>query len=94
MVNMSDDDKARLVLEVTEAIKPLLAGKGPDVQGGIIANLAAIWLVGHAPYMREEVLQGHIKVIRDLMPLSEAELFATRERPADWLYHDDNGGDV
>jgi|SRR5262252_2912980 len=40
-------DPVDRVLATAEAIKPLLAGLGPEVQGAILAELVSIWLRGH-----------------------------------------------
>ena len=41
------DDYAREVTELVRAIGPLLAGKPPAVQSAALADLLAIWVVGH-----------------------------------------------
>jgi hypothetical protein len=35
------------VFRIVDAIKPLLAGHSPDIQGAVVADLLAIWLAGH-----------------------------------------------
>ena len=55
------------VIEIVERIRPLLAGQGASVQGVVLADLLAIWVAGHAPEMHEELLQMHIKEVRNLI---------------------------
>ena len=57
-----------------ERISPILAGQPAEVQGAVIADLAAMWLAGHrdargraeGARMREELLQLHAEYVRDL----------------------------
>jgi hypothetical protein len=77
---------AERILEVSRQIEPLLAGLGPDVQGGILANLTSMWIAGHmaedhddhamTATVREKILRIHIEAIRDLIAPSERELRA------------------
>ena len=65
----------KIVLETAERIEPILAGKLPEVQSAILAELLAMWLAGHfsgennasTDRMREELLQHHIQLVRDLL---------------------------
>ena len=57
-----------------DRIKPLLAGEPAELQGAVIADLAAIWLAGHrvagdraeGDAMREELLALHTEHVREL----------------------------
>jgi hypothetical protein len=68
------EDVERLVAK----IKPLLAGKPPELQGAALADLLAIWLAGHiAPgdpartrEMREHLLAMHVDEVRELIPVN------------------------
>lgn len=66
---MKIDDVQAQSDAIVEAIKPLLAGQHPGVQGIVLADLTAIWLAGHAPETFEALLATHMKGIRDLVPL-------------------------
>jgi hypothetical protein len=57
------------------------------VQGAILADLLSLWLPGHAPQLREEVLAMHVEKVRELVAPSEAEIFADRPMPPDWSSH-------
>jgi hypothetical protein len=78
---MTDDD-ATLALQITDAMKPLLAGYPRMVQSAVLANLTALWLAGHyatdeeisTAQLREELLEGHVKLIRDMIEPSEQEI--------------------
>jgi hypothetical protein len=56
-------------------MRPFLAGKSPAVQSAVLADLLSIWLAGIRPDLREEFFQGHIALVRDLVPESEKEFF-------------------
>jgi hypothetical protein len=43
--------------------------------------LLSLWLAGHAPQVREEVLHLHIDAVRALLPASEAEIFGKAGHP-------------
>jgi hypothetical protein len=55
-------------------IRPLLAGRAPEVQGAVLADLLAIWLAGHhvagdedaTRKMRAELLADHCAAVREL----------------------------
>jgi hypothetical protein len=70
----TDLERAKGALEISDRIKPLLAGKGADVQGAVLADLLSIWLAGHPAEMREEILAMHIEYVCQLVPASEAEM--------------------
>jgi hypothetical protein len=75
---VSDEDieaTARRVEPVVNAIKPLLAGKGPEVQGATLADLVAIFIASHHPDLRDDILDLHIDLVRKLVPVNERMLF-------------------
>jgi hypothetical protein len=63
---------------IVERIKPILAGRSPELQGEVLADLLAIWLAGHiAPgdpaatcEMREHLLAMHVDEVRELIPIN------------------------
>lgn len=57
---------------LVQAIRPLLAGKHAAVQGATLADLLAIWLAGHPPEVREEMLAMHVAEVRNLIPPNAA----------------------
>lgn len=75
------DNTVREIEKAVSAIKPLLAGREPEVQGAIMCELLAIWLAGHAPIIRDAVLETHVKLVREMIPISEWELFGKKGHP-------------
>jgi hypothetical protein len=70
-------------LELSQRIKPMLAGLSPQVQGTALADLVSIFLAGHRPDVREEAFARWIKLVRDLLPLSEKQMFPNG-KPDGW----------
>jgi hypothetical protein len=61
-------------------IRPLLAGKGPAVQGAVLADLLAMFIAGHRDAeLRDEILQLHIEAVRHLIPFADL-MFKGREQ--------------
>jgi hypothetical protein len=73
---------AETALQIGERVKPLLAGHPPEVQGAVLADLLAIWLVGHAPALREQMLALHIEMVRELIEPNEKIMFGDVGHPA------------
>lgn len=83
---MSDADadveqKARDVQELSLAIRPLLAGKPPEMQSAVLADLLSLWIAGHHPELREQMFRDHIALVRELVPESEKEMFGEAGHP-------------
>ena len=57
---------------------PLLAGHHPAIQGAALADLLATWLAGHDADLREAMLDAHIHIVRELVPINEALFRAQR----------------
>jgi len=73
---MDIKDKAALVVEVTEAIVPILRGIPPDIQGAVIAHLFARYLVSaytgpDREERRKEILQSWVGFVTDMVSLAE-----------------------
>jgi hypothetical protein len=86
---LSDDEgveqASKEALDLMEQIRPLLIGKGAEVQSAALADLTAMWLAGmfltdrrtgelkrHATdQMREHCLKVFIKTVRELTPVNE-----------------------
>jgi hypothetical protein len=69
------------VLAFVEQLKPLFAGKPPEVQGGALGNLVAMFLAGHAPALRKPILGAHLGLVRGLIPAYEMEIFGKAGHP-------------
>ena len=52
---MTDDVDPRTVAPIVDAIKLMLVGKPPEIQGAVLADLLAIFLAGHRSKLREEI---------------------------------------
>lgn len=57
--------------QAARLIGPLLAGRGPEVQSAVLADLTARWLSGYrgpgAAEMRERMLEHYLRYIRLLV---------------------------
>lgn len=73
---MPKSDDATRVLAIARKIAPLLAGNPPQIQGAVLAELLSLWLAGHHPDIREEVLQLHIMHMRPLIEPNAAAIRA------------------
>lgn len=64
--------KIQQVVEIVDRVKPLLAGREPEVQGAALAQCLAIWLAGHhvagdenaTRKIRAELLAEHCFAVR------------------------------
>lgn len=70
-VKMTDRDllrTAELADQIANRIAPLLAGKGPMVQGAVLALLTARWVCGHQIASEREVaLTAHCEGLRAIV---------------------------
>ncbi|NEI52669.1 hypothetical protein GR217_34185 [Rhizobium leguminosarum] len=66
---------------IVEAIKPHLAGHPVELQGAVIADLMAIFLAGMAPELREEAIEFHVDLVRQLIPVEERIAFGPAGYP-------------
>ena len=73
-----EEKKARRASRIVAQIRPKFSGEDRCVQGAVLANLLAFWLANHIVYgdqaatdaMREDLLQTHIKHVRNLIPVN------------------------
>ncbi len=75
------DDAAYEVEHIVRKIHDLLRGRTPEVQGGILADLVSLWVAGHSPWARDQILAEWIKLLRDLIPESDKQLFGEAGHP-------------
>jgi hypothetical protein len=71
------------IVNRVEEIRPLLAGLGSEMQGGILADLVAMWLAGHMadrPDFREEILRHWLDAVRALIPVNERIILERLEK--------------
>jgi hypothetical protein len=69
------DPRTRAIELLSMKIRPLLSGIPPEVQGGVLADLVSVFIVGHHPHLREAMLEMHVDLVRELIPETEKELF-------------------
>ena len=53
----------------------ILAGHPPAIQGGAIADVLSMFITGHHPILREEVLRETVDCARKLIPVNEKIMF-------------------
>jgi hypothetical protein len=68
------DEAIRESTELVAAIRQMLAGKSVDVQGATLLPLLTMYIAGHAPPLREEILALLIEAVREMVPMVEQEL--------------------
>jgi hypothetical protein len=64
--------------EISLALQPRYP---PELQGAVLADLLSIWLAGHAPIVREEILQLHIAHVRELIEINEKLILGEQGHP-------------
>jgi hypothetical protein len=75
--------KTELIWRISMAIRPMLAGYPQEVQGVVLADLLSVWIAGHHPSLRENLLAMYINFVRALVPESEKEIFPDG-KPEGW----------
>ena len=81
MTAVTPEDVERIV----DRIRPVLAGHPPELQGAVLADLLAMWIAGHHPVLRDEILTLHIDGVRKLIAPNEAAIFDQRGgKPPGW----------
>ena len=73
------EEMVRSIGTISARIQPYLHGHSPAVQGGVLADLVSLWLAGHRPDLREQMLDGLVTVIRELIPASEQMAKVSRQ---------------
>lgn len=74
------DEKREYHVEVdrlTKEVSVVLRGHNGDVQGSVLAELVAAYLVCHAPDVRDEALALWIKLVDALVPIIEERMLAS-----------------
>jgi hypothetical protein len=80
-----DQERMSLVEAIVEEVSKIFAGKRPDIIGAALADLQAIWVAGHHPALRADILAMHEKAVRELIPVND-EILRNRypESVKDW----------
>jgi hypothetical protein len=82
MMNDKDETTARRVVNKANKVRSLLAGLPPDMQGAILCDLLATWLVGFPPQVREEMLEMHLAMLRPLIDVNDMIQYGPQGHPA------------
>ena len=73
------------VERLSMAIRPILAGHPPELQGAVLGELVSMFIAGHHPQLRDMVLDEHIRLVRNLIPESEKEIIRQYgSKPEGW----------
>ena len=75
------DNTVEAVERATMTAHRLLAGHDPAWQSAVLADLLSLWVAGHRPDVREDVLAIHIELVRKLIPASELQMFGPAGHP-------------
>jgi hypothetical protein len=81
LVRRGAETEGELVERLTKEIGHILTGHDRIVQSAVIADLLAIWLAGHAPYLRNGILRRHLKLVRELVLVNEKAFFGKEGHP-------------
>lgn len=65
-------------LRVAQYCGTVLHNRGPAVQGAALAELLSLFISGHAPELREEILTAHIKCVRELVEVNGPRYWKTK----------------
>jgi hypothetical protein len=74
---------AEAVELISKQMQPLLKGRPSAVQSAVLADLLSLWLAGHwPPAARKMLLADFVKLVLDLVPENEKQLFGPDGHPA------------
>lgn len=60
--------------DLSMRIRPLLAGKEPEIQGAVLADLVSLWVAGWHEDLRDDAFERWIELVRRLTPESVKEI--------------------
>jgi hypothetical protein len=60
-------DDAQIALHVVRRIRPHLAGRPPNIQGAVLAELLATWLRGHHAETPERTMELRAELLGHLL---------------------------
>lgn len=76
-----DEPDVHDVAPLVRQLGALLHGRGPVIQGAVLADLVSMWLAGHPAFARNETLADWLKAVRELTPINEKMLFGEEGHP-------------
>lgn len=60
-------------------LSDILRGHDPRLQGLALAEATALWVAGHDPELREDMIALHLQTVRNMVPHFVETLDAVRE---------------
>ncbi len=74
---MADDkrDEVETILALSKQMGSLLAGHPPGIQGAVLAELLSMWVAGHHPAMRKEILDHHNAMLPKLIEINSKNIW-------------------
>lgn len=70
--------------ELVEAIRPVFAGRDPEVVGATLGQLLAILIAGHHPGLRDNAIKMIIDMVADLVPVEVEIMIDAGACGPDW----------
>jgi hypothetical protein len=83
IVSLSKREEARIMREaeiLVSALKPLINGHHPAVQGAAIAELFALWIAGHNEAVRDQMFEMQIEAVRAHYPQIAKAIWKSNSR--------------
>ena len=81
---MAHEKRLKTIDQTLRKINPHLQGKGPEVQGAVLADLVAMYFAGHHPSIRQDAIAIWTAMMRNLIPVNEAAIFKHYGKPEGW----------
>lgn len=77
----TDDDTLDGFAVLAKRLREALAGKDPEIQGAALADMVSMWVAGHPPFVREQVLESWLEVMRRLIEVNDKIMFGDKGHP-------------
>lgn len=92
---MSNDPRrmVKATKRLSRKLYPLLANKPPEMQGAVLADLVATWLVGFPNQLRADLLAMHMRYVIEFIPVNEAIAHGARGHPQNAMPLERDGDD-
>ncbi len=71
-------------LKISKEIQLILKGLHPEIQGAVLADLVSLFLAGHNPKLREEVMAHWLDTMKKMIGPSEQELLERSGKENPW----------
>lgn len=67
--------RSQEVLDIAAQIGPLLRGRGPDIQGAVLAELVSLYIAGHEEGYRPIARTLFLELVDQLTPISARQVW-------------------